>query len=128
MEEEVPPEPAVTLGEKHQLPLEEAQPSEEAWETTVGEGSSSAVADVRKSQQLVAEDAGRECATAVSEAESTLEVGTQSRSPTAPVEQVVVYTGTRGDPTQSQREGAQMGRTKTAKDCSDGKCCPLLCP
>ncbi|KAM7319309.1 hypothetical protein ACRRTK_022421 [Alexandromys fortis] len=119
VEEEVPPEPAVTLGEKHQLPLEEAQPSEEAWEAAVGEGSSSAVADVRKSQQLVAEDAGRECATAVSEAESTLEVGAQSRSPTAPVEQVVVYTGTRGDPTQPQREGAQMGRTKTAKDCSD---------
>ncbi|XP_049987677.1 mediator of DNA damage checkpoint protein 1 isoform X1 [Alexandromys fortis] len=119
VEEEVPPEPAVTLGEKHQLPLEEAQPSEEAWEAAVGEGSSSAVADVRKSQQLVAEYAGRECATAVSEAESTLEVGAQSRSPTAPVEQVVVYTGTRGDPTQPQREGAQMGRTKTAKDCSD---------
>ncbi|XP_041490644.1 mediator of DNA damage checkpoint protein 1 isoform X2 [Microtus oregoni] len=119
VEEEVPPEPAVTLGEKHQLPLEEAQPSEEAWEAAVGEGSSSAVADVRKSQQPVAEDAGRECATAVSEAERTLEVGAQSRSPIAPVEQVVVYMGTLGDPTQPQREGAQMGRTKTAKDCSD---------
>ncbi|XP_057650573.1 mediator of DNA damage checkpoint protein 1 isoform X3 [Chionomys nivalis] len=128
VEEEVPPEPAVTLGEKHQLPLEEAQPSEEAWEAAVGEGSSSAVADVRKSQQPVAEDARTECTTAVSEAESTL-VGAQRRSPTAPVEQVVVYTGTRGDPTQPQREGAQtptgrekgaqMGRTKNAKDCSD---------
>lgn len=138
VEEEVPPEPAVTLGEKHQLPLEEAQPSEEAWEAAVGEGSSSAVADVRTSQQPVTEDAGRVCATAVSEQESTLEVGAQSRSPTAPVEQVVVYTGTRGDPTQPQREGAQtptgrekgarMGRTKNAKDCCDGKCCPLLCP
>lgn len=133
VEEEVLPEPAVTLGEKHQLPLEEAQPSE-VWEAAVGEGSSSAVADVRKSQQPVAEEAETECATAVSE------VGAQSRSPTAPtvpVEQVVVYTGTRGDPTQPRREGAQtptgrekgaqMGRTKDAKDCCDGKCCPLLC-
>ncbi|XP_038199141.1 mediator of DNA damage checkpoint protein 1 isoform X2 [Arvicola amphibius] len=129
VEGEFPPEPAVTLGEKHQLPLEEAQPSEEAWEATVGEGSSSAVADVRKSQQPVAEDAGTECATAVSEQESTLELGAQSRSPTAPAEQVVVYTGPRGDPTQPQREGAQtptgrekgaqMGRTKNAKDCCD---------
>nr|XP_048296701.1 mediator of DNA damage checkpoint protein 1 isoform X3 [Myodes glareolus] len=113
VEEEVPPEPAVTLGEKHQLPLEEAQPSEEAWEAAVGEGSSSAVADVRMSQQPVAEDAGRVCAAAVSELESTLEVGAQSRSPAAP--------GTRGDPTQPQREGAQTptGREKGAKDCCD---------
>ncbi|CAO2609232.1 Mediator of DNA damage checkpoint protein 1 [Lemmus lemmus] len=128
VEEEVLPEPAVTLGEKHQLPLEEAQPSE-AWEAAVGEGSSSAVADVRKSQQPVTEDAGTECVTAVSEQESTLELGAQSKSPTAPVEQVVVYTGSRGDPTQPQREGAQtpterekgaqIGRTKNAQDCCD---------
>ncbi|CAO2609233.1 Mediator of DNA damage checkpoint protein 1 [Lemmus lemmus] len=137
VEEEVLPEPAVTLGEKHQLPLEEAQPSE-AWEAAVGEGSSSAVADVRKSQQPVTEDAGTECVTAVSEQESTLELGAQSKSPTAPVEQVVVYTGSRGDPTQPQREGAQtpterekgaqIGRTKNAQDCCDAESEDLCLP
>ncbi|XP_059099940.1 mediator of DNA damage checkpoint protein 1 isoform X2 [Peromyscus eremicus] len=128
-EEEIPPEPAVTLGEKHQLPPEEAQPPEEDWETAVEEGSSSAVADVRKSQQPVAEDTGTEWAAAGSEQESTLEVGAQSRPPATPVEQVMVCTGTPGGPTQPQRKeaqtptgrekGAQMDRTQNAKDCCD---------
>ncbi|XP_029327415.1 mediator of DNA damage checkpoint protein 1 isoform X2 [Mus caroli] len=130
VEEEVPG-PSVILGEKHQVPLEGAQPPEEAWETAVQEGSSSpeAAASVRPSQQPVAEDAGTECATAFSEQESTLEVGAQSGSPAAPVEQVVIYTDTSGNPTLPQREGAQtptgrereahVGRTKHAKECCD---------
>lgn len=136
-EEEILPEPAVTLGEKHQLPPEEAQPPEDG-ETAVEEGSSSAVADARKSQQPVAEDTGTESAAAGSEQEGTLEVGAQSRPPATPVEQVMVCTGTPGGPTQPQREeaqtptgtekGAQMDRTQNAKGCCDGKCCPLLCP
>ncbi|XP_028717546.1 LOW QUALITY PROTEIN: mediator of DNA damage checkpoint protein 1 [Peromyscus leucopus] len=122
-EEEIPTEPAVTLGEKHQLP------PEEDWETAVEEGSSSAVADVRKSQQPVAEDTGTESAAAGSEQESTLEVGAQSRPPATPVEQVMVCTGTPGGPTQPEREeaqtptgtekGAQMDRTQNAKGCCD---------
>ncbi|XP_051043348.1 mediator of DNA damage checkpoint protein 1 [Phodopus roborovskii] len=122
VEEEVPPEPAaVTLEEKHQLPLEEAQPPEEAWETAVREGSSSAAAaDVKWIQQPVVEDAGTEWAVAVCEQESTLEVGVQGRSPVALVEPVVVSTATAGDPTPTGKaRGAQMGRTKNAKDCSD---------
>ncbi|NP_001159747.1 mediator of DNA damage checkpoint protein 1 [Rattus norvegicus] len=128
VEEEVPG-PSVTLGEKHQVPLEGAQPPEEARETAVQEGSSSPVADIRMSQQPVAEDAGTECAAAVSEQKSALEVGAQSRSPAAPVEQVVVRTDTSGDPTLPQREGAQtptgrereahVGGTKHAKECCD---------
>lgn len=128
VEEEVPG-PSVTLGEKHQVPLEGAQPPEEARETAVQEGSSSPVADIRMSQQPVAEDAGTVCAAAVSEQKSALEVGAQSRSPAAPVEQVVVRTDTSGDPTLPQREGAQtptgrereahVGGTKRAKECCD---------
>ncbi|XP_076414258.1 mediator of DNA damage checkpoint protein 1 isoform X3 [Peromyscus maniculatus bairdii] len=127
-EEEILPEPAVTLGEKHQLPPEEAQPPEDG-ETAVEEGSSSAVADARKSQQPVAEDTGTESAAAGSEQEGTLEVGAQSRPPATPVEQVMVCTGTPGGPTQPQREeaqtptgtekGAQMDRTQNAKGCCD---------
>lgn len=129
--------PSVTLGEKHQVPLEGAQPPEEAWETAVQEGLSSPMEVGRLSQQPVAKDAGTECAAAVCEQESAPEVGAQSRSPAAPVEQVVVYTDTSGDPTLPQREGAQIptgrerdahvGRTKSAKECCNGKCCPLLC-
>ncbi|XP_036032298.1 mediator of DNA damage checkpoint protein 1 isoform X2 [Onychomys torridus] len=129
--EEILSEPAVTLGEKQQLPPEEARPPEEDWETAVEEGSS--VADVRKSQQPVAEDTGTEWAAAGSEQE----VEAQSRPPATPVEQVMVYTGTPGAPTQPQREeaqtptgrekGAQMDRTQTAKDCceeSEDLCLP----
>lgn len=136
VEEEVPGL-SVILGEKHQVPLEGAQPPKEAWETAVQEGSSSPEAAVRLSQQPVAEDAGTECAAAVSEQESTLEVGAQSGSPAAPVEQVAIDTDTSGNPTLPQREGAQtptgsgreahVGGTKSAKECCDGKCCPLFC-
>ncbi|GAB1301010.1 Mediator of DNA damage checkpoint protein 1 [Apodemus speciosus] len=128
VEEEVPG-PSVTLGEKHQVPLEGARPPEEAWETAVRERSSSPEVAIRTSLQPVAEDAGTECAAAVSEQESALEVGAHSRSSVAPVEQVVVYTDTSGDPTLPQREGAQtptgrereahVGGTKRAKECCD---------
>ncbi|XP_040588415.1 mediator of DNA damage checkpoint protein 1 [Mesocricetus auratus] len=129
VKEEVPPEPAVTLGETYQLPLEEAQPPEEAWETAGEEGSSSAVADVRQSRQPGAENAGTEWAATACKQESTLEMGVQGKSPAAPVEPLVVSTATPGDPTQPQKKGAQtptgkergaqMGRTKNAKDCRD---------
>ncbi|KAL6051900.1 hypothetical protein STEG23_000264, partial [Scotinomys teguina] len=130
-EEEILPEPVVTLGEKHQPPPEKAQPPEETWETAVEEGSSSAVADVKKSQQPVAEDTGTEWAAVDSEQESTLEVGAQGRPPATPMEQVLVCTGTPGGPTRPQREaqtptgrekGAQMDRTKNARDgCDDSE-------
>ncbi|XP_031203123.1 mediator of DNA damage checkpoint protein 1 isoform X5 [Mastomys coucha] len=128
VEEEVPG-PSVTLGEKHQVPLEGAQPSEEAWETAAQEDSSLPVAALRTSQQPIAEDARTECAAAISEQESALEGGAQSRSPAAPVEQVVIYTETSGNLTLPQREGAQtstgrereaqVGGTKSAKECCD---------
>lgn len=113
VEEEVPPGPSVALGEKHQVPLEEAQ------ETAVEEASSLAVADVSNSQQPIAQEAGTEWAAAVSEQEPALEVGVQSSLPEAPVEQVVVYRDTSGSPTLPQRDRAQ---TLNAKDCCDGKC------
>ncbi|MEJ1271107.1 mediator of DNA damage checkpoint 1 [Cricetulus griseus] len=109
----------------------EVLPPEEAWETAVEEGSSSAAADVRQSKQPGVEDAGTEWAATVCEQASMLEVGVQGRSPATLVEPVVVPTATLGDPTQPQREGAQtptgkergvqMGRTKNAKDCRDGQ-------
>lgn len=123
VEEEVPG-PSVTLGEKHQVPLEGAQPPEEAWETAAQEDSSLPVAALRTSQQPIAEDARTECAAAISEQESALEGGAQSRSPAAPVEQE-----TSGNLTLPQREGAQtstgrereaqVGGTKSAKECCD---------
>ncbi|XP_060224969.1 mediator of DNA damage checkpoint protein 1 isoform X2 [Meriones unguiculatus] len=124
VEEEVPPGPSVTLEEKRQVPVEEAQAPDEAWETAVEEGSSSAVADVRKIP-----GAGTEQAAALSEQESSLEVGAPSRSPATPVEQAVVCTDTSGDPALPQREGAltatgsgreaRVGGTQNAKDCCD---------
>ncbi|EGW09078.1 mediator of DNA damage checkpoint protein 1 [Cricetulus griseus] len=109
----------------------EVLPPEEAWETAVEEGSSSAAADVRQSKQPGVEDAGTEWAATVCEQASMLEVGVQGRSPATLVEPVVVPTATLGDPTQPQREGAQtptgkergvqMGRTKNAKDCRDAE-------
>lgn len=137
VEEEIPG-PSVTLGEKHQVSLEGARPPEEAWETAVQEHSSLPEVAVRTSLQPVAEDAGTEYAAAVSKQESALEVGAHSRSPAAPMEQVVVYTDTSGDPTLPQREGAQtptgrereahVGGTKSAKECCDGKCLPSALP
>ncbi|XP_051009561.1 mediator of DNA damage checkpoint protein 1 [Acomys russatus] len=110
VEEEVPPEPSVTPGEKHQVPLEEAR------ETAVEEGSSLAGAGVSRSQQPGAQEAGTEWAAAVSEQEHALEVGVQSRSPAAPMEQVAVDTDNSGSPTLPHREIAQ---TVKAKDCCD---------
>ncbi|XP_055475299.1 mediator of DNA damage checkpoint protein 1 isoform X2 [Psammomys obesus] len=124
VEEEVPPGPSFTLEEKRQVPVEEAQAPDEAWETAVEEGSSSAVADVRKIP-----GAGTEQAAALSEQESSREVGAPSRSAATPVEQAVVCTDTSGDPALPQREGAltatgsgreaRVGGTQNAKDCCD---------
>ncbi|XP_028335075.1 mediator of DNA damage checkpoint protein 1 isoform X2 [Physeter macrocephalus] len=78
----------------------------------------SAVADVRKSQ-LQAEDTGTEWAAAVLEQGRAFMAGAQGGSPVAQVEQdllpvsvnniadLVVDTGTPGEPTQPQRGGAQ---------------------
>ncbi|XP_049571615.1 mediator of DNA damage checkpoint protein 1 isoform X8 [Orcinus orca] len=78
----------------------------------------SAVADVRKSQ-LQAEDTGTEWAVAVLEQGRAFMAGAQGGSPAAQVEQdllpvsrnniadLVVDTGTPGEPTQPQRQGAQ---------------------
>ncbi|XP_039707103.1 mediator of DNA damage checkpoint protein 1 isoform X3 [Pteropus medius] len=165
VEEEVPPGPAITLQEKHQMPvvwtnrtnmeaeggpaklpvvhLEEAQPPGGDYETDAEEGVSSAalaVADERKSQLPAEREA--ECALAVLEQERALEAGAQGGSPVAQVEEdplpvsqenltdLVVDTGTPGEPTQPQRKGAQpltesgrephMDKTKDSRDNNDG--------
>ncbi|XP_015446243.1 mediator of DNA damage checkpoint protein 1 isoform X5 [Pteropus alecto] len=165
VEEEVPPGPAITLQEKHQMPvvrtnrtnmeaeggpaklpvvhLEEAQPPPGGdYETDAEEGVSLAalaVADERKSQLPAEREA--ECALAVLEQERALEAGAQGGSPVAQVEQdplpvsqenltdLVVDTGTPGEPTQPQRKGAQpltesgrephMDKTKDSRDNND---------
>ncbi|XP_039707100.1 mediator of DNA damage checkpoint protein 1 isoform X1 [Pteropus medius] len=164
VEEEVPPGPAITLQEKHQMPvvwtnrtnmeaeggpaklpvvhLEEAQPPGGDYETDAEEGVSSAalaVADERKSQLPAEREA--ECALAVLEQERALEAGAQGGSPVAQVEEdplpvsqenltdLVVDTGTPGEPTQPQRKGAQpltesgrephMDKTKDSRDNND---------
>lgn len=171
VEEEVPPGPAITLQEKHQMPvvwtnrtnmeaeggpaklpvvhLEEAQPPGGDYETDAEEGVSSAalaVADERKSQLPAEREA--ECALAVLEQERALEAGAQGGSPVAQVEEdplpvsqenltdLVVDTGTPGEPTQPQRKGAQpltesgrephMDKTKDSRDNNDGKCWPAF--
>ncbi|XP_068415392.1 mediator of DNA damage checkpoint protein 1 isoform X4 [Eschrichtius robustus] len=103
--------------------LEEAQPplagdcGPDAEENT--SLAASAVADVRKSQLHAEEDTGTEWAAAVLEQGRAFMAGAQGGSPTAQVEQdllpvsrnniahLVVDTGTPGEPTQPQREGAQ---------------------
>ncbi|XP_007449254.1 PREDICTED: mediator of DNA damage checkpoint protein 1 [Lipotes vexillifer] len=79
----------------------------------------SAVADVRKSQLQAEEDTGTEWAVAVLEQGRAFMAGAQGGSPAAQVEQdllpvsrnniadLVVDTGTPGEPTQPQRRGAQ---------------------
>ncbi|XP_067608444.1 mediator of DNA damage checkpoint protein 1 isoform X3 [Pseudorca crassidens] len=79
----------------------------------------SAVADVRKSQLQAEEDTGTEWAVAVLEQGRAFMAGAQGGSPAAQVEQdllpvsrnniadLVVDTGTPGEPTQPQRQGAQ---------------------
>lgn len=172
VEEEFPPGPAVTLQEKHQMPvvwtnqtnmeaeggpakspvvhLEEAQPPPGGdCETDAEEGASLAslaVADVRKSQLPAEREV--EYALAVLEQERALEVGAQGGSPVAQVEQdllpvsqenltdLVVDTGTPGEPIQPQRRGAQppteSGRephvdmTKDYRDNNDGKHWPAF--
>ncbi|XP_061051918.1 mediator of DNA damage checkpoint protein 1 isoform X2 [Eubalaena glacialis] len=103
--------------------LEEAQPplagdcGPDAEENT--SLAASAVADVRKSQLHAEEDTGTEWAAAVLEQGRAFMAGAQGGSPAAQVEQdllpvsrnniahLVVDTGTPGEPTQPQREGAQ---------------------
>ncbi|XP_077017354.1 mediator of DNA damage checkpoint protein 1 isoform X6 [Tamandua tetradactyla] len=143
VEEEVPSGPAFTHLEKHKVPeertnktdkeaegnpakvpvvhLEEAQLPPDC-EMDAEEGMSlttSAMADVRKSQLPAERDAGTEWAAAVLKRERALEAGAQGGSPVTQVEQdllpvsrenlthLVVGTGTPGEPTQPHREGAQ---------------------
>ncbi|XP_014638374.1 PREDICTED: mediator of DNA damage checkpoint protein 1 isoform X1 [Ceratotherium simum simum] len=98
--------------------LKEAQPPP-VGDCEVTSLRASAVTDVRKSQLLTGGDTGTECTVAVLKQESALEAGAQGGSPVALVEQgllpvsrenltdLVVDTGTPGEPTQPQREGAQ---------------------
>ncbi|XP_029800035.1 mediator of DNA damage checkpoint protein 1 isoform X2 [Suricata suricatta] len=112
VEEEVPPESAVILVEKHQVPvvwtdqtdvkveegqaklpvmhLEEAQPSSGDSETVAREGISlvaSVVAGIKKSQVPTEEDAGTDRAAAVLECKRDLEVRAQGGSLGSQVEQ-----------------------------------------
>ncbi|XP_048203999.1 mediator of DNA damage checkpoint protein 1 isoform X2 [Perognathus longimembris pacificus] len=101
------------------VPLEEDGLPDENWDTDVNEDRSSVVADVKKNQHLAKENPR---AVDVLEQEQSLEVGTQSGSPVAQVEQVLHLV----EPTESEREGAQTptgrgkkalkGRTKDSKD------------
>ncbi|KAM5325314.1 mediator of DNA damage checkpoint protein 1 isoform 2-T4 [Glossophaga mutica] len=138
VEEEIPPGPAVILPEKHQVPvawtnqtnvkaeggpaklpvihLEEAQPPPG--------GDSEADADVRRSQFPTEGVAGTEWIVSVLQQEGALKAGTQSELPVAQVEQdhllvsrenvtdLLVDTGTPGEPTQPQRKGAQPPRER----------------
>ncbi|XP_057555699.1 mediator of DNA damage checkpoint protein 1 isoform X2 [Hippopotamus amphibius kiboko] len=107
--------PVVRLEEARPPPAGGCQPGVEE-NTSLA---ASAVADVRKSQLQAEEDAGTEWAAAVLKQDRALATGAQGGSPTAQVEQdllpvsrenpadLVVDTGTPGEPTQPQREGAQ---------------------
>lgn len=162
--------PAVTLVEKHQVPmvwtnqtnveveggqaklpvmhLEETQPLPPGdCETDAEEGTSlatSVVADTGKCQLPAEGDAGMEWAAAVLEQERALEARAQGESLVSQVEQdllpvsrenlidLVVDTGTSGEPIQPQRGGAQtptererelhVDRTKDSRDNHCGKC------
>ncbi|XP_073938667.1 mediator of DNA damage checkpoint protein 1 isoform X6 [Castor canadensis] len=111
------------------VPLKEAWPPDEDWETDVEEDRSSTGTNVRKSQLWAEGDTKTEQATAVLEQESALEMGAQGGSPVAQVEQVVVHPGTLGEPILAQRKGVQIptgrerkahrGVTKDSKDSCD---------
>uniref|UniRef100_A0A250YME5 Mediator of DNA damage checkpoint protein 1 n=1 Tax=Castor canadensis TaxID=51338 RepID=A0A250YME5_CASCN len=111
------------------VPLKEAWPPDEDWETDVEEDRSSTGTNVRKSQLWAEGDTKTEQATAVLEQERALEMGAQGGSPVAQVEQVVVHPGTLGEPILAQRKGVQIptgrerkahrGVTKDSKDSCD---------
>ncbi|XP_045681912.1 mediator of DNA damage checkpoint protein 1 isoform X7 [Phyllostomus hastatus] len=151
VEEEIPPGSAVILPEKHQVPvawtnqtnveaergpaklpvmnLEEARPPPG--------GDSEADADKRKSQFPTEGVAGTEWVVSVPQQEGALEAGAQGEPPVAQVEQghlvsrekvtdLLVDTGTPGEPTQPQRKRAQPPRERgrephvdTTKDSED---------
>uniref|UniRef100_G1P6N2 Mediator of DNA damage checkpoint protein 1 n=1 Tax=Myotis lucifugus TaxID=59463 RepID=G1P6N2_MYOLU len=113
VEEEVSPGPAVTLPEKHEVPVAGTNPTSGYCGTDAAEGASSAVAGVRKSQLPAEGDAGTEWVVPVLQPERALEAAAQGGSPLAQVEQdhlLVSNTGTAGEPTQAQRKGAQPPR------------------
>ncbi|VTJ61015.1 Hypothetical predicted protein [Marmota monax] len=147
VKQEVPSGPAVICWGKHQvlvkgtnqtdkeakqesaklpiMPLEAVQSSDEDGETDMEVDMSSEVADVRKSQLLGEGDAETERATAVLESEGTLKVGAYGGSQ---VQQMVVHTGTSGEPLQPQSEGypltgkekkPHMSEAKDSKDSHD---------
>ncbi|KAM4834801.1 mediator of DNA damage checkpoint protein 1 isoform 2-T2 [Thomomys bottae] len=105
------------------VPVEETGLPDENWDTDMKDDQSSIVADVKKNQHLAKETPR---AAEVLEQEQSLEVGPQSGSPVAGVEQVLLHPM---EPTQSQREGAQTptgrgkkahtGRTKDSRDNDD---------
>nr|XP_044630877.1 mediator of DNA damage checkpoint protein 1 isoform X10 [Equus asinus] len=111
--------------------LEEAQPPP-VGDCEITSLNASAVTDVRKSQFPTGGDAGTEWAVAVLEQERALEAGAQDGSPVALVEQgllpvsrenltdLVVDTGTPGEPTQPRREGAQTPKEGKREPRMDG--------
>ncbi|XP_070371484.1 mediator of DNA damage checkpoint protein 1 isoform X11 [Equus asinus] len=111
--------------------LEEAQPPP-VGDCEITSLNASAVTDVRKSQFPTGGDAGTEWAVAVLEQERALEAGAQGGSPVALVEQgllpvsrenltdLVVDTGTPGEPTQPRREGAQTPKEGKREPRMDG--------
>ncbi|XP_070441642.1 mediator of DNA damage checkpoint protein 1 isoform X28 [Equus przewalskii] len=111
--------------------LEEAQPPP-VGDCEITSLNASAVTDVRKSQFPTGGDAGTEWAVAVLEQERAPEAGAQGGSPVALVEQgllpvsrenltdLVVDTGTPGEPTQPRREGAQTPKEGKREPRMDG--------
>uniref|UniRef100_A0A8C6AXA6 FHA domain-containing protein n=1 Tax=Monodon monoceros TaxID=40151 RepID=A0A8C6AXA6_MONMO len=107
--------PVVYLEEARPPPARDCDPDAEGNASFAA----SAVADVRKSQLQAEEDTGTERAVAVLEQGRAFMAGAQGGSPAAQVEQdllpgsrnniadLVVDTGTPGEPTQPQRRGAQ---------------------
>ncbi|XP_030616104.1 mediator of DNA damage checkpoint protein 1 isoform X3 [Delphinapterus leucas] len=107
--------PVVYLEEARPPPARDCDPDAEENASLAA----SAVADVRKSQLQAEEDTGTERAVAVLEQGRAFMAGAQGGSPVAQVEQdllpgsrnniadLVVDTGTPGEPTQPQRRGAQ---------------------
>ncbi|EPQ05897.1 Mediator of DNA damage checkpoint protein 1 [Myotis brandtii] len=130
LEEEVSPGPAVTLPGKHEVPVAGTNPTNVEAEggpaklpaVHLEEAQPPPVAGVRKSQLPAEGDAGTEWVVPVLQPERALEAAAQGGSPLAQVEQdhllvsrenltdLLVDTGTAGEPTQAQRKGAQPPR------------------
>ncbi|KAB1261842.1 Mediator of DNA damage checkpoint protein 1 [Camelus dromedarius] len=117
--------PVVHLEEAQPLPAGGCEPDVEE-DTSLA---ASVVADVSKSQLPAERDAGTEWAAAVLEQDRALTAGAQDGSQVEPglhsvsrenLADLVVDTGTPGEPTQSQREGAQPPSEREREPHVDG--------